>query len=308
MKRLLAGVAVACLLAACSHPTHPTASSPALSTVTNPTAPASLCPAGASTMGCSVPHTLGTVLGAHVPSGPLVPDVSMWQGPNINWSAVRSWQRSHHWKLQGGMIKLGETGYGRDPDMLINAQRMHALGMVVIGYWFVRAGTSVSEVISAARAAGVHLVVLDEEVPGIQGDAAKLTPALRKAGLAVGDYHSASNVFDTSAQGLPCDVAAYGPSTAPGCSTGPVMGWQFTDGQWGQTVNVPGIGYGDVSASRYMLRLGEKPAKPKPAKCWGHGAHPKWKACRPIVARYSQDVKNGKHWWKLAREIRKAHS
>lgn len=242
MKRVLLAVLCACgfLLAA----------SPAYAS----------CPVGRSQMGCSVPHPLKGV--STVPAGEIVPDVSSYQGA-VDWPEVAAWQKRHGWTVTGGIFKLGENVL--DPYALQNAHGLKAAGMAEIGYVFVRPGLQASTVIGWARQAGIKVVVLDEEVPGIQGTAGRVTPALKAAGLTVVDYHSAGENFDTTAQGLDCWVADYGPSTPPACSTGPRVAWQFT--AYGSMPGVSGIV--DESISYGLLRLAAP--KPQTPECFGRG-------------------------------------
>ena len=57
-------------------------------------------------MGCATPHTLGFGKLNAVPSGEVFPDVSSYQW-HPNWSAVKAWQVSHHWR-PAAVFKLGE--------------------------------------------------------------------------------------------------------------------------------------------------------------------------------------------------------
>lgn len=209
------------------------------------------CPPGTSYMGCSQPQN-PKLTQPFTPKGQLVPDVSDNNGL-VNWTLVKRWEVQHGWKTQGGIFKLGE--YSLDSFAVSNSTQLHKLGMVAVGYDFVRPSVSPSTVVSWARRTGVRAVVLDEEVPGIQGSASRLIPALKAAGIqAVIDYHSADNVFDSSARGLPCWVAAY-QSIEPSCSTGKIVAWQYTD-----RGSIPGVnGHVDLSVSYGLLQLGLAP-------------------------------------------------
>lgn len=221
------------------------------------------CPAGHSQMGCSLPAPIKGV--STPPRGEIIPDVSSYQR-TVNWAAVKAWQLQHGWKVTGGIFKLGENVL--DPYAIQNAAGLHANGMAAIGYVFVRPGLQASTVAAWARAAGIKVVVLDEEVPGIQGTAARIVPELKAAGLTVIDYHSLSNIYDTTAAGEPCWVAAYGlpPSPRPVCTTGATKGWQFTD-----LGSVPGVtGLVDESVSYGLLKIAAAPKPPKPV-CFGRG-------------------------------------
>lgn len=266
LKRLLALVAALCAFAAI------------------PASASANCPVGRSQMGCSLPRPVKGV--SVVPAGEIVPDVSSYQG-TVEWSAVKAWQRSHGWKMTGGIFKLGENVL--DPYALRNARALKAASMAAIGYVFVRPGLRASTVIGWARQAGIKVVVLDEEVPGIEGTAGRIVPALKAAGLTVVDYHSAGQVFDTTTNGLPCWVAGYGPSTPPACSTGPRVAWQFT--AYG---SVPGVtGIVDESISYGLLKLAS-PSKPKPV-CFGRDVQESG-LCISVQLRYAWLVAKHRFW------------
>lgn len=218
-------------------------------------ATAASCPVGKSQMGCSLPPVFKGISGP--PKGEIIPDVSNNNGP-VNWAAVAAWQRSNGWKTTGAIFKVGE--YTLDTQALANAAGMRAAGMVSIGYVFVRPGVQASLIIEWAKATGIKVVVLDEEVPGIDGTAARVTRTLEAAGYTVVVYHSQLNVIDFSAQGLPCWTADYGPSSRPDCTTGKTVAWQWTDEGL-----IPGIsGFVDESITYGLLKLAAPVVKPVP--------------------------------------------
>ena len=242
------------------------------------------CPIGHSQMGCSLPPVLKGI--SAPPKGEIIPDVSSYQR-TVNWPEVKTWQLAHGWTVPGGIFKLGENVL--DPYALQNASGLHAADMAAVGYVFVRPGVQASTIIGWARAAGIKVVVLDEEVTGIQGTSARVTPALKAAGLTVLDYHSAEENFDTTAQGLPCWVAAYGPLTPPACSTGVRVAWQ-----WTQMGSIPGVSDTvDLSVSYGLLKL----AAPAPVRtiCFGKGAQGSSK-CAVIVGRYRWLISRRDFW------------
>ena len=244
------------------------------------------CPVGHSQMGCSLPPVLKGI--TPPPKGEIIPDVSSYQR-TVDWPAVKAWQLSHGWKVTGGIFKLGENVL--DPYALQNASGLHAADMAAVGYVFVRPGVEASTIISWAKQAGIKVVVLDEEIAGIQGTSARVTPALKAAGLTVVDYHSLSNIYDTTADGEPCWVAAYGlpPSPRPVCTTGATKGWQFTD-----LGSVPGItGLADESVSYGLLKLAA-PAPPRTI-CFGKGAQASSK-CAVVVERYRWLISRRDFW------------
>lgn len=215
-----------------------------------PAASGAICPVGRSYMGCSLPPTKPFALAPNPQGRPEVPDVSDNNGL-VNWSKVKRWQVAHRW-APAGIFKMGETV--EDLDAAVNAQQLHALGMAAVGYVFVRPGLQTSTVIGWAKALKVDVVVLDEEVAGIQGIAAELVPSLEAAGLTVVDYHSQENVLDTTAQGLPCWTADYGPSRPPTCTTGKTVAWQMMD-----TATVPGInGPSDLSQTLGLIGIAQR--------------------------------------------------
>ena len=277
MKRLLALAAALCAFAAI------------------PATASASCPAGHSTMGCSLPPVLKGI--STPPSGEIVPDVSSYQGA-VNWPAVARWQKSHGWKVTGGIFKLGETAL--DPYALQNARGLRAAGMVAIGYVFVRPGLEASTVIGWAKSAGIKVVVLDEEISGIAGTARRIAPALKAAGLTVIDYHSQGNVEDATAQGLPCWDADYGPRFPPVCTTGQTIAWQFTD-----LGVIPGIsGQVDESISYGILKL----ALPPRLICFGPHATPKAARCAPVLKHYRALVTAEKRAERQAVALRKRYS
>lgn len=249
------------------------------------------CPIGHSQMGCSLPPVLKGV--STPPRGEIFPDVSSYQGA-VDWRAVKLWQTSHGWKVTGGIFKLGENVI--DPYAIQNARGLRAAGMVAIGYVFVRPGLEASRIIGWTRETAIKVVVLDEEVPGIQGTAGRVVPALKAAGLTpVVDYHSAQENFDRTAQGLDCWVADYGPSTPPACATGPRVAWQFTS-----LGSVPGIsGIVDESVSYGLLKRAA-PRKPQRTICFGPHAHGS-ATCARVIGRYAFLTAKRDYWHRAFR-------
>jgi GH25 family lysozyme M1 (1,4-beta-N-acetylmuramidase) len=287
MRRLFAILVVALLVAVCGAASADAA-----------------CPARAAQMGCSSQPNPGarTVLptSSSGPSGEWIPDVSSYQ-LTVNWAAVKGWEISRGAKLTGGIFKLGE--YVPDPHALQNATDLHRDGMIAIGYWFIRPISPYEEagkILAEAAALHIHVIVLDEEVAGIQGYAKVIAPILQKAGYKVVDYHSSENVLDTSADGLPCWVAAYGPSRPPACTTGKRVAWQWTDAG-----SVPGVTTGsvDLSVSYGLLKLAE-PAKPPRLVCFGKGATPSSIRCKPIVTHHAWLVDRRIHWGRVMHKTR----
>jgi hypothetical protein len=256
------------------------------------------CPPGHSQMGCSLPPVVKGI--STPPKGEIVPDVSSYQ-QTVNWTAVKAWQLSLGWKLTGGIFKLGENVI--DPYALQNARGLRAAGMEAVAYVFVRPGVQASTVIGWARAAGVKVLVLDEEVLGIQGTAARIAPALKAAGLTVVDYHSQGNVLDATARGLPCWVADYGPRFPPVCSTCQTIAWQFTD-----LGRIPGIsGTVDESVSYGLLKLAVPP-KPPRLICFGRHATPRAARCAPVLKRYRELVTQAKSLQAQATALQRKYS
>lgn len=248
------------------------------------TAGAASCPPGHSQMGCSLPRVVKGI--SAPPKGEIVPDVSSYQR-TVNWPDIKAWQLQHGWKLTGGIFKLGE--YVLDPYALQNAEGLRAAGMLAVGYVFVRPGLEAATVIGWTRDAGIKVLVLDEEVSGIEGTAARITPDLKVAGLTVVDYHAQGNVLDSSADGMLCWTADLGPSIRPDCTTGPTVGWQFS---W--YGSIPGIdGQVDESISYGLLKLAEPPAK---TVCFGSGATPRSAKCKPIERHYDWLIARHRFW------------
>lgn len=267
MKRLSAAAA-ACLLllAGCGGGNHP--HSEASTSHTGATGGPVLrvaCPPGRSFMGCAQPHPVG--VGRTVglaPAGCKFPDVSSFQG-HPDWPAVKAWQTAAHCTA-GAVFKLGE--FVEDPDASFNAGKLHALGMTEVGYWFVRptgCAHESAQIITVARGFGLHVVVLDIEVPGIAGYAACLSAPLKAAGFVVVIYTGSGTWPGGSSAGLPVWVAAYGPSSAPSLFGERPVAWQETDGHFGFPVDVPGLGDVDVNIDMGLLALAAPP-KPKPSK------------------------------------------
>lgn len=266
MKRILAAVVAGCLilLAGCSGSPHHGRRG-AIGPVDVRVAAA--CPAGRSFMGCAAPKpSSGGLKVGRPPAGCKFPDVSSYQG-HPNWASVRSWQLAAHC-TPGAVFKLGE--YVIDPDAGYNAGSLHRLGMAAVGYWFVRrtgCAHEAGQIAAVARQLGLHVVVLDMEVPEAAGYAPCLSAPLKHAGLAVVIYTGPGTWPGGSSAGLPVWVADYGPSSAPSMFGERPIAWQETDGRYGYPVYVPGIGSGDVSVDYGLLKLAApKPPKPRPSR------------------------------------------
>lgn len=197
-----------------------------------------------------------------LPSGARFPDVSNYQG-HPNWTAAKAWG------LKGAVFKIGESSNYVDVDASYNNSELRRLGIPRAGYWFDRPGSCSSEgqkLEGEAKALGLKLVIIDQEVPGLSGHASCLNPYVRAAtGHDEAIYRSAGNNFDSTQPSATCWVAAYGPSQTPGCSGRAIKAWQMTDGRYGYPVYIPGVGTGDVSIDFGLIGMmsGPKP-KPKP--------------------------------------------
>jgi hypothetical protein len=269
----------------------------ALCALAVPVTASAACPPTNDQMGCSLAPVLKGI--SAPPKGEIIPDVSSYQ-LTVNWAAVKAWEISRGAKLTGGIFKLGENTV--DPYALQNATDLHRDGMIAVGYWFVRptgAYEEAGKILTEAAALHIHVVVLDEEVAGIQGYAQVIAPILKKAGYEVVDYHSQGNVLDSTADGLACWTADYGPTLRPTCTTGKTIAWQLTD-----LGSIPGIhGLVDESISYGLLKLAEppkptpKPApKPKPLVCFGRNATPRASRCQAVLEHYDWLVTRRNFW------------
>lgn len=237
------------------------------------------CPPGKSYMGCRQKtfKTLPKLTLTAPPQGLLYPDVSVWQG-NVDWPAVKAWQLKNHWHPTA-IFKMGE--YRADPQAARNATMLHNFGFWYAGYWFIRntgCPHEADQIIAAGHNYGVKLVVFDSEVQEANGYDACMAPIVRKAGFNVVEYTSPGSNPDKNNPGLDVWVASFGPSHPPclfTCNVGvagkqSILAWQFTDGQFGPVVNIPGIGHDDVSVDYGLTKLMFAPTpvpphpKPKP--------------------------------------------
>lgn len=250
MKRSILAVLLACLIAVAICACGGSTSSSISTTTPSPAPQSALCPAGTGFMGCSLSKT-GPTFGPRIapPAGPKFPDVSSFQG-HPDWAAAKS--QSH---IAGAVIKAGEFTH-EDPDAAWNAAQLKRLGIPFAVYWFDRpisCGSEGAAIEQVAKSLGARLVIIDQEVSGIQGHYACLSPFVRAVtGQGPLVYRSASNDFDTSANNAPCWVAAYGPASAPACNGRPIA-WQFTDGTFGPVVSIAGIGRDDVNVDMGLL-------------------------------------------------------
>lgn len=298
-------ILVCLLLAACGggHPARLGSGLPSIPVVSK----ASACPTNRAVMGCDTPRPLGLTYGVTPSSlsGPLFPDVSVWQG-SVNWGAVAAWQRAHGWH-PAAIFKLGE--YTLDGQAARNAQQTAALRFWRAGYWFVRNTGCTHEaalIVWAAKRYGLRVIVLDAEVPEARGYSACLSPRLRAAGLIAIEYTSPGSNPDASNPGLDEWVASYGAAHVPclfTCTVGAsgrqsILAWQFTDGVYGPVVTIPGIGHDDVSIDFGVTRLGVQP-KPKPARPLCIHRHESRAACAAAKARIARD-------WRAAASSQKA--
>lgn len=254
MKRIFAALVAAVLIAGCGGHHAPKVSKFGNS----PTAqPAGFCPPGQSFMGCATPHTLGIGPKLTVPAGHLFPDVSSYQG-HPNWAAAKP-------HIAGAIAKAFE--YHEDPDFAYNVAALKAQRLPWGAYDFVRF-CDASGFIAVLRSVGGPTSlppVIDMEVPAARGCA----PALDRQVFAA--FHRHAVIYTApgtwpggSNAGLPVWEATYGSGFS--AVWHPVLAWQFTDGKWGSTVYIPGIGQGDVSVDYGLL---EQVPNPLPV-CFSH--------------------------------------
>jgi hypothetical protein len=209
------------------------------------------CLPGGSAMGCSVTGKRPTPFAFFgPPAGPKFPDVSSYQG-HPDWAAAK------RWGIVGAAVKAGE--YTQDPDFAWNVSQLRALHIPWVPYWFVRS-CDPTTLVSVIRSAGLTSgpVILDMEVPSAAGCAPTLNAAVINA------FHRAAVIYTApgtwpggSNAGLAVWEATYGASFSP--IWHPVLGWQFTDGQFGAPVYIPGIGTGDVSVDYGLFKLAPTP-------------------------------------------------
>lgn len=219
------------------------------------------CSPGHAFMGCNAtrPSLAPKLSFGSAPAGRYFVDVSSWQG-HPNWTVAKS-------HIAGAVDKLGE--YGLDPTASYNIGQQRRLDIPFAAYWFIRPTGCAHEgnlIASYAKAYHVPKIILDEETGGIAGYAACINPYVRAAtGQDAAVYRSAGTNFDSSAPGLGCWVAAYGPSIVPSCGGRPIKAFQFTDGRYGFPIYIPGVGQGDVSVNLGLFpAVKPKPPAPKP--------------------------------------------
>lgn len=253
---LLVMLAILVILAGCGSSITTTSVTSTTTSTTTASVSALTCQPGHSYMGCSVVGFRTVNPPARLGGQKVFPDVSDWQG-FPNWGLAKP-------HISGAGAKLGE--YTLDPSASYNFSQFHRLNIPSVAYWFVRPTGCAHEgglIQHYVAAFGISRLVLDEEAPGISGYAACLNPYVRAAtGQDALVYRSSGNNFDSSANGLKCWVAAYGPSSPPACN-GRLVAWQYTDGKLGFPTYVPGVGLGDVSNDYGIFGVAPKP-KPSP--------------------------------------------
>lgn len=308
MKRLLAAITVALLLAACGGTTTVTK--------TSTTVAISACPVGASVMGCSIgaqdKPTIapGITLGVTTPTaGCLFPDVSSYQG-HPDWAAAST-------SICAAVTKAGEATSIVDPDFAWNVTELRALKIPWGAYWFVRQCSDGPAFVRELEAVGFDQdrdalrPVLDMEVPSARGCAVPIADQIHKAfGVWPIIYTAPGTWPGGSSGGLEAWEADYttAPAPAPMPFSTVVLGWQrysppYTDHY------LPGLGYVDVSIdlrgfSKALAFPAPKPpvvthttttpVPPPPpppssshAICWGPRASPATKTCKTVLARHA---------------------
>lgn len=267
-RRSLPAAVLACLLAlaGCGGGSH-TSSHHVVTTTSKrtatspvpapPVAPAAGrgCPPGESFMGCSFVPRAGATPGpvGAVPRGRLISDVSSWQG-HPNWAEAKP-------HIAGGIAKAFE--YGQDPDFVYNVDALKKLGLPWGAYDFVRSCNAAGFIAALRTVGGPSSLppIIDMEVPAAAGCAPSLDRQIYTAFHRHAVIYTAPGTWPGGSNAaLDLWEATYGPSYSPVWH--PVVAWQFTDGVWGNTVSIPGIGTGDVSVDYGLLE--QIPAKPKP--------------------------------------------
>ncbi|HXO85551.1 MAG TPA: GH25 family lysozyme [Gemmatimonadales bacterium] len=268
MRRiLLALTAVLCMLAAIGCATAATATAP---TITFSPGATAACPAGQSVMGCSLRGTTAAPLAQALaaPAGRTFPDVSSWQGCQLNWNGIAA---------PGAAVKADE--YGQDACFAHNVASLRAAGKWWAPYLFVRSCSAAAFIATIRSVGGLTSgpAIIDEEVPAADGCTATLTAQIERAfGREPVEYTSPGTAPTGAAVGhLPLWVASYGVSRAPCLWRCPVA-WQFTDGASVPRFFVAGLGYVDVSVDYGLLSMLPPKPKPKPAPrrlvCFGRSA------------------------------------
>jgi hypothetical protein len=178
------------------------------------------------------------------------------------------WNAAKNCGIAGGIAKAGE--YQEDPTFAYNVGQLRALKLWWAPYWFVR-NTGCShegaQIVSVVRSVGGLTsgpVVLDMEVPESYGYAGCLDQAVYAAfGRHALIYTAPGTWAGGSNAGLALWQAEYGPTLH--ALWHPTLAWQFTDGQYGRVVYIPGIGTGDVSYDYGITKLTAAPQLPKVA-------------------------------------------
>jgi hypothetical protein len=223
MKRYLAiTIALLCcgFVAACG-----TTRAPTSTTTTAPAATA--CPRGHSYMGCAegapaaFSQTPTFKLSGPPPAGQKFPDVSSYQGCDLNWARIGA---------AGAVIKLGEGESVADPCAAHNLAGLAAAHKRAVVYWFVRPDSiSAESAFIVARLKAEHITINHVVIY-----------------TAPGTWPGGSN------GGLNTWEAAYtGTTTRPALPySGGVLAWQYTDSGY-----TAGLGYGDLSVDYGLLKL-----------------------------------------------------
>ncbi len=247
-----------------------------LTTSTTVTAAPS-CPPGAATMGCSIRPPIGSRATLHTPTpaGTKFPDVSSWQGCQLDWSRIAA---------PAAVVKADE--YQQDPCFRHNVASLKAARKFWAPYLFVRSCSAQAFIATIRSVGGLTSgpAIIDEEVPAADNCTGTLTAQITRAfGREPVEYTSPGTATSgASTGGLPEWVASYGVSRAPCIWTCRPVAWQYTDGASIPRTFINGLGYVDANVD-YGL-LGMLPPKPKPTRliCFGRHAQLRNGTCQRI--------------------------